>query len=170
MKYGMHVHDMIRERERVKRWETLVEEMALGREEVSLDVLPKGESIEVVQIIEAILENRNEIHVVNVPNSGAISNLPGDAIVEVSCIVGRYGIQPIHVGKLPEPIAATLRNHIAVQKLTVEAAVTGSRDIAYKAFLQDPQVSSRLTPEETEELLDEMLNAHAKYLPTFSKR
>jgi len=170
MKYGMHVHDMTRERERVKNWERLVEKIALGREEeISLDVLPKGESIEVVQIIEAILENRNEIHVVNVPNRGAISNLPEDAIVEVSCIVGRYGIQPIHVGKLPEPIAATLRNHIAAQKLTVEAAVTGNRNVAYKAFLQDPQVASKLTLEETEKLLDEMLNAHARYLPRFFK-
>jgi len=80
---------MTRERERVKKWESLVEKMALGEGEVSLDVLPWGESIEVVQIIESILENRNEIHVVNVPNNGAISNLPEDAIVEVSCIVGR---------------------------------------------------------------------------------
>ena len=170
MKYGMHVHDMTRERERVKKWENLVEKMALGEGEVSLDVLPRGESIEVVQIIESILENRNEIHVVNVPNNGAISNLPEDAIVEVSCIVGRYGIQPIHVGNLPEPIAATLTNHIATQKLTVEAAVTGDRDAAYRAFLQDPQVSSKLTLEETEKLLDDMLNAHAKYLPAFFKR
>jgi len=171
MKYGMHVHDMTRENERVKNWERLVEKMALGKgEEVSLDVLPKGEAIEVVEIIEAILENRNEIHVVNVPNRGAISNLPEDAIVEVSCVVGRYGIQPIHVGELPEPIAATLTNHIATQKLTVEAAVMGNRDAAYRAFLQDPQVSSKLTLEETERLLDDMLSAHAKYLPTFFKK
>ncbi|RJS83808.1 hypothetical protein CW706_05485, partial [Candidatus Bathyarchaeota archaeon] len=142
---------------------------ALGRVEISMDILPKGESIEVVQIIEAILENRNEIHIVNLLNDGAISNLPKDAIVEVSCVVGRYGIKPIHVGKLPEPIAATLTNHIAAQKLTVEAAVTGDRDIAYRAFLQDPQVSSKLTLEETKRLLDDMLNAHAKYLPVFFK-
>ena len=170
MKYGIHVHDMTCERERVRKWERLVEKIALGRVEISMDILPKGESIEVVQIIEAILENRNEIHIVNLLNDGAISNLPKDAIVEVSCVVGRYGIQPIHVGKLPEPIAATLTNHIAAQKLTVEAAVTGDRDIAYRAFLQDPQISSKLTLEETKRLLDDMLNAHAKYLPVFFKK
>jgi len=170
MKYDMHVHDMTRENERIKKWKNLVEKIALGEEEASLHVLPHGESIEVVQIIEAILENRNEIHVVNIPNNGAISNLPEDAVVEVSCIIGRYGIQPIHVGKLPDPIAATLTNHIETQKLTVEAAVMGDRDTAYMAFLQDPQVSSKLTLEETEELLNDMLNAHAEYLPTFFKK
>ena len=167
MKYNVHVHDMTHENERVKKWETLVEKITSGLEELSLDVLPAGEAIEVVQIIESILENRNEVFVVNVPNNGAISNLPDDAIVEVSCVVGRYGIKPIHVGKLPEPIAATLTNHIETQKLTVDAAVTGDRDIAYRAFLQDPQTSAKLTIEETEKLMDDMLNAHAKYLPQF---
>lgn len=166
MRYGIHVHDMRRENERFKKWEALIREIAEGKE-ISLEAIPREESIEVVQIIEAILEGRNEVHVVNLPNRGAVSNLPDDAIVEVSCVVGRYGIHPIHVGRLPEPIAATLANHIATQKLTVEAAVTGDRSIAYKAFLQDPQVSSKLTPEETEKMLNEMLNVHARYLPSF---
>ncbi|MDH5689065.1 MAG: hypothetical protein OEZ48_14555, partial [Candidatus Bathyarchaeota archaeon] len=77
MKYGMKVHNMEHERTRAKKWEKLVEEMSQGRaREVSLASLPKAESVEVVEIIEAILENRNEIHVVNVPNKGAIENLP----------------------------------------------------------------------------------------------
>ncbi|MEM2514066.1 MAG: hypothetical protein QXT06_02070 [Candidatus Bathyarchaeia archaeon] len=170
MKYNVHVHDMIREEERVKKWEALTEKVSAGLEELSLDALPSGEAIEVVQIIEAILENRNEIFVVNTLNNGAISNLPNDSVVEVSCVVGRYGIKPIQVGKLPEPIAATLTNHIEAQKLTVDAAVTGDRDIAYKAFLQDPQIAAKLTIEETKRLLDEMLSAHAKYLPQFFEK
>ncbi|MDH5440470.1 MAG: hypothetical protein OEY31_07685 [Candidatus Bathyarchaeota archaeon] len=168
MKYGMKVHNMEHERTRAKKWEKLVEEMSQGRaREVSLASLPKAESVEVVEIIEAILENRNEIHVVNVPNKGAIENLPENAIVEVSTVVGGYGIQPIHVGKLPDPLAATLSNHITVQELTVEAALTGDRNVAFKAFLQDPQISSKLTPEKTRRMLDEMLNAHAGHLSSF---
>lgn len=170
MKYNVHVHNMMHEDERVKKWEDLVEKIASGLVKLSLDILPSGEAIEVVQIIESILENRNDIFVVNVPNNGAISNLPDDAIVEVSCVVSRYGIKPIHVGKLPEPIAATLTNHIVTQKLTVDAAVTGDRNIAYKALLQDPQTSAKLTIEETGQLLDEMLKAHAKYLPRFFEK
>jgi len=163
---GGHIHDMKRQREKVKKWEELVKEMSRG-EEVSLDVLPKGEGIIVVDIIESYLENHNEIHAVNVENKGAISNLADDAIVEVSCVVGRYGIKPIHVGPLPEPIAALLNNHIEAQKLTVEAAVTGDRHTAYQAFLQDPNIAARLPPEKAKKLLDEMMKAHAAYLPQF---
>lgn len=141
--------------------------MARGEEEISLDVLHKDESVQVVEVMESLIENRNEVHVVNVPNRGAIDNLPPEAIVEVSATVGGYGIQPIHVGSLPEPVAATLRQHITVQELTVEAALTGDRQIALQAFLQDPQIASVLTPEETVNLLDELLKAHTDYLPQF---
>ena len=168
MSYGLHVHDMNHERERSANLEKLVDRLVSGEEAISLDVLPTAEAIEVVAIIESMLENRNEIHVVNGPNEGAISNLPDDAIVEVSSVVSGYGIVPMHVGPLPEAWAAMLRTHITVQELTVEAAVTGDRDVALQAFLLDPQVSAKLNPEETERLLDELLAAHADNLPQFA--
>ena len=168
MKYGLKVHNMERGRARVKKWESLVETMSRGeKNEVSLKAVPASEGVEVVEIIEGILDNRKAIHVVNVLNRGAIENLPEDAIVEVSCVVGAYGIQPVHVGRLPDPLAATLSNHVMVQELTVEAALTGDWRKAYQSFLQDPQVSSKLTPEKTERLLNDLLNAHAQYLPQF---
>ena len=166
---GGHIHDLNRQREKAKKWEALLEKISRGEEEeIPLEnVLPRGESIIVVKIIESFLENRNEIHVVNVENRGAISNLPDDAVVEVSCVVGRYGINPIHVGSLPKPIAALLNSHVEAQKLTVEAAITGDRQLAYEAFLQDPNIAARLTPEKAKKLLNEMLEAHAAYLPQF---
>jgi alpha-galactosidase len=176
MKYGLPVHDMEHERARVRQWEQLVEQSwppvcggSGGGEgkRVSLAELPADESVQVVELVEALVENRNEIHVVNLPNRGAIDNLPYDAIVEVSCLVGGYGIRPVHVGPLPEPVAATLRQHITVQELTVEAALSGDRHVALQAFLQDPQIAARLAPEETAALLDELLEAHADYLPQF---
>jgi len=168
MKYGIPVHDMEHERARVRQWEQLVEQWARGDgERVSLAELPADESVQVVELIEALIENRNEIHVVNLPNQGAIENLPREAIVEVSSLVGGYGIRPVHVGPLPEPVAAMLRQHITAQELTVEAALNGDRHVALQAFLQDPQIAARLAPEETAGLLDELLEAHAEYLPQF---
>ena len=93
MKYGLVVHDMEHERARAQKWERLVEQWARGKgEEVSLGALPPAEAVEVVEIMEALVENRNEVHVVNVPNGGAIENLPPEAIVEVSALVGAYSI------------------------------------------------------------------------------
>ena len=170
MNFGIRVHDM---KERVKRfaeWERIVRDMAAGVRDISLDVLPSGEAVLVVDIIEALVENRNEVYVVNTLNRGAIDNLPYDAVVEVSSIVGGYGVTPLHVGKLPGPLAAVLSNHVEAQKLTVEAALTGDKDIAFQALLQDPQVAAKLKPDQVKMLLEELLNAHADYLPRFFKK
>jgi alpha-galactosidase len=168
MRYGVTVHDAEEARARSARWERLVARWARDEGEgASLQTLPSAEAVEVVDIMEALVTGRDAVHVVNVPNQGAIDNLPPEAIVEVSSLVGGYGVQPVHVGLLPEPLAATLRQHITAQELTVEAALTGDHHIALQAFLQDPQTAARLTPEETEALLDELLGAHAGLLPQF---
>ena len=169
MLYGLHVHDMDHERERGAKWEALVESWASGRgEEVSLDVLPKAEAIEVVALMEALMTNGNAVHGVNVPNLGALANLPDDAVVEVTSLIGGYGIQPIHVGSLPEPIAATLRSHVTAQQLTAEAALTGDRRLALQAFLQDPMVQARLPQPQVAKLMDELFVAHQRHLPQFA--
>ncbi len=167
MKYGT-IHIMEEERERAAKWERLVQQWAKGEgEDASLDALPASEGIEVVDIIESLIENRSEVFAVNVPNRGAIPNLPDDAIVEVSSVVDAYGVHPLQMPALPEPIAAHMRQHIAVEQLTAEAALTGSRKLALEAFLEDLHVQRHLLPAEAEKLMDEMLAAHKKWVPAF---
>jgi alpha-galactosidase len=131
-------------------------------------VLVFGEGVEVVDIIEALIENRNEIHAVILPNHGAIPNLPFDVGVEVSTVVGGNGIHPIHVGPLPEPVAAVLRQHVDYYELIVEAGLAGDRKLALDALLFDPLTSVTLTLPETQRLLDEMMEAEAAFLPQFA--
>jgi len=169
MKYGLQVHSMDHERERGERWERLVNEWTSHQGEgVSLDVLPKGEAVLVVDIIEALLGHQNALFGVNVPNHGAIDNLPSDAVVEATSVVGGYGIQPIDLGPLPEPLAAMLRRHITTQQLTAEAALTGDYHTALQAYESDPQTQARLDMPDIRRLLDELLSAHRDYLPQFS--
>ena len=168
MAYGLHVHDMEHERSRMKHWQALVDQWTRGREgEASLNVLPKAEAIEVIQIIEALLINGSALHGVNTLNQGAIPNLPSDAVVEVTSLVNAYGIQPVRMRPLPEGLAATLRAHITTQQLTAEAALTGDYRTALQAFIQDPQTQARLALPQIKELLDEMLAAHRAHLPQF---
>ena len=101
---------------------------------------------------------------VNVPNHGAIPNLPDDAIVEVPATVDRSGLQPVQLPPLPEPVAAMCRQQISIQRLSVEAAVAGSRELALQALLLDPVIASVRT---AETVLDELLEAHREYLPQF---
>jgi len=169
MLYGLHVHEMEHERSRMQHWEQLVRSWSSGENEhVSLDVLPKAEAIEVVEIIEALLTNRRTLFGLNVRNDGAIANLPDAAIVEVTSLVDGYGVRPVQVGALPEPLAAMLRQHITAQQLTAEAALTGSYETALQAFVHDPQTQARLKLDDIRALLDEMLDAHRPHLPQFS--
>lgn len=124
---------------------------------------PSGEIA--FDIICAIAGNRNEyVLAVNIPNNGAITNLPRDAVVEVPALVSGYGIQGLTMGDLPPGIAALCQTQVAVQELVVKAAVEGDRQAAMQALLVDPVVDSISGAQHT---LDELLSAHRPYLPQF---
>jgi alpha-galactosidase len=172
MRYGITTHDMNYERARVREQEELAARWASPESgPMMLADLPPGdedEGIEVIAIMEAILDNRNETHVVNVRNGGTIPNLPADAVVEVTALVNAYGIRPIATPPLPEALAAHLRHYAALQHQMVEAALSGDRRAALQAFLLDPMLQARLDVEQTEALLDELLAAQAEHLPRFA--
>jgi alpha-galactosidase len=55
-------------------------------------------------LIDALVnDNRVELQV-NVPNRGAIEGIPDDVVVEVPAMCSARGVQPYHVGKLPEAL------------------------------------------------------------------
>lgn len=173
VRYGIKTHDMDYERGRVKQFEDLAAAWTQpDAGAVTLDDLPPGdedEGIEVIQIMEAIVDNRNETHIINMVNGGTIPNLPADAIVEVNASVNAYGVRPIYTGPLPEPLAAHLRHYVALQKQMVKAALSGNRNDALHAFLLEPTIAARLDLKQTEALLDELLAAHREQLPQFAR-
>ena len=102
----------------------------------------------------------------NVPNAtGAISNLPADACIEVPCLVDENGVQPTAVGALPSQLAALNRTNIGVQTLAVQAALTGNRENVYHAVALDPLTAALCTLEQIHAMTDELLVAHADRLP-----
>jgi len=101
----------------------------------------------------------------NVMNTGLIDNLPAGCCVEVPCLVDRNGVQPVHVGALPPQLAALMQTNINVQALTVEAALTGKRELVYQAAMLDPHTAAELDPDQITALVDELLAAHRVWLP-----
>ncbi len=100
----------------------------------------------VVAIAEALLTGRDMVELaVNVPNHGAIANLPPDAVVEVPAVIGAAGVTGLAVGALPEAIAGVLTARVMQQELTVQAAVTGDRTTAIQALCADPLVPNTRT-------------------------
>ncbi len=105
----------------------------------------------------------------NVPNRCEdgllIDNLPADCCVEVPCIASSRGIEPQAVGALPRQLAALMQTNINVQGLTVEAALTGSREAVYHAAMLDPHTAAELSLDEIHSLVDDLLEAHGHWIP-----
>jgi alpha-galactosidase len=119
-----------------------------------------------IQIIDAVAHDLNQHELaVNVPNQGCISNLPDDAVIEAPASVSGRGVQSIHIGALPEGLAAMLRQQIDIQKLVVQAGVYGDRQAALQALLLDPTVHAYA---QAKYMLDDLLRAHERYLPQFA--
>ena len=143
--------------QRLQRW---------GGGQDPLDSLLERRSGErAVAIIAGVLGNTHQYELaVNVPNAGLIPNLPAWAIVEVPATVDATGVHGVHVGPLPEPIAAMCRTQAAVIDRVVEAGVHGDRHTALEALLLDPVVTSI---SQAEAILDELLEVHKDFLPQF---
>lgn len=119
-------------------------------------------------IMDAIVTGKPTMIAGNVMNTGLITNLPVDSCVEVPCLVDKNGIQPTYIGDLPTQLAALNRTNINVQQLTVEAALTLSKDKIYQAALMDPHTSSELSIDDIRQLVDDLIEAHGNYLPKYN--
>ena len=97
-------------------------------------------------------------------NQGTISNLPKDAVVEGHAMVDERGITPLNVGDLPKPFVGLAQQIIEWQELSVEAALTGDKDILYQALLACPYVIDTIP---AKKIMDELLVAHSDYMPQF---
>lgn len=118
-------------------------------------------------IIEAITTNRPYQIGGNVLNRGLITNLPGEAVVEVPCLVDGSGIQGTVVGALPTPCAAMNQTNINPQLLTIEAALTLKKERIYQAAMLDPHTAAELSIDDIVKLCDELIAAHGKMLPKY---
>lgn len=105
----------------------------------------------------------------NVVNRGCITNLPGDAIVEVPGYVDGNGMNFPIVGDLPLGCAAVCNTSISVQRLAVEAAVTGDDELLRQAMMMDPLVGAVCNPPEIWQMVDDMLIAQARWLPQYKR-
>jgi alpha-galactosidase len=120
-------------------------------------------------IVDSIVTGTPRVVYGNVRNGGSVENLPPDACVEVACAVDRNGVRALRYGSLPPACAALNQTQIAVQRLTVEAAATGDRDLVHAAVALDPLTSAVQTLPRIHEMVDRMLEAEAAWLPPFAR-
>ncbi len=119
---------------------------AVGYERIALDVMT------------AMHANEPKVMPLNVPNCGAVRDLSPETAVEVPCVIDGNGPRPLATGSLPGSIRTLLVQVKEYERLTVRAALGGSRALALDALAANPLVRSR---ELAATLLDEYRNAHS---------
>jgi len=135
---------------------------------IETDLPPLARSPEATaDIVSAVANGRSVRTIVNLPNTGQIDNLPRGAVVETLAEITSAGAHPLTVGALPAGVLGTLQPHVTNQELIAQAALEGDRRLALQAMVNDPLVGNL---EVARHLLDDLLAAHADYLPQFRKR
>ena len=119
-------------------------------------------------IIHSLETGKPRVVYGNVMNDGLIDNLPADCCVEVPILVDKSGLQPTTIGALPPQLAAVMQTNINVQRLTVEAALTGKRQHIYHAAMMDPHTAAELDLDQIYALVDDLIEAHGDWLPEFT--
>ncbi|WP_174255888.1 6-phospho-beta-glucosidase [Phytoactinopolyspora mesophila] len=93
-------------------------------------------------LMRAIAADEQVTLVLNVRNRSALPGLDAAAVVEVPCLVGRNGAHPLAAGALEPSSSALVASVKAAERMTIEAASTGSRAAAVKALAIHPLVGS----------------------------
>ncbi|MCJ0580385.1 6-phospho-alpha-glucosidase, partial [Enterococcus cecorum] len=88
----------------------------------------------IVDLARAIAYNTHERMLLIVPNNGAIANFDETAMVEVPCIVGSNGPEPLTQGNIPRFQKGLMEQQVAVEKLVVEAWEEGSYQKLWQAL------------------------------------
>ncbi|MER6084214.1 6-phospho-beta-glucosidase [Streptomyces sp. NPDC001833] len=93
-------------------------------------------------VMAAVSRNERATMILNVRNGTTVSALPQDAVVEVPVTVDANGVHPLTITQPDLHQAGLMQQVKAVERLTISAAVTGSRTDALKAFSLHPLVDS----------------------------
>ena len=116
----------------------------------------------IVDLCIALAFNTKERMLLIVPNNGAIENFDDDAMVEIPCLVGSNGYEPLSIGKIPTFQKGLMEQQVACEKLVVDAWQQHSYHKMWQAYTLNRCVPSA---EVAKELLDDYIEANKGYWP-----
>ncbi len=132
----------------------------------SISPWPSGELV--AELIAGITTGEERHMPMNLPNHGQVQNLPDDVVVECIGVTGASGVRPRDTAGVGSVLGEYLRQIVASQEITVDAALTGDRTRVIEAMLTD-QLAGHLPYERLVAMTDELLAATAPWLPNFKK-
>lgn len=118
-----------------------------------------------IPIIEGIVaDTGHQERAVNIPNIGFIANLPTDVIVEIPAMVNKEGIHGDMLGELPEGLRGLMLMQVSLNRLTAQAVIQKSKDLALQALLLDPVVNDAIAAEDAFDTILELQHEYLGYL------
>jgi 6-phospho-beta-glucosidase len=118
---------------------------------------------EAMAVLEAIAGNTRAVLTLNTANRSSLPFLDERAVVEVPCIVGRTGPVPVAIGEVAPHARALVETMKDVERSTIDAAISGSRQDAIRALALHPLVPSVTTARE-------ILDGYCERLPGLKER
>lgn len=127
----------------------------------------EGYEVLAMAVMTAVANRQPSNLILNVPNRGSMPELDPSDVVEVGSFVDQHAASAIATGRMPEAVRPLVVSVKEYERLTVQAAVSGSYHAALRALIQHPLVGSYSL---ARCILDDYLAAHSEYLPQFEGR
>lgn len=119
-----------------------------------------------LNFVDAIVNNKNQVQIVDHPNMGSIKDIPFEYVVESPCLINGAGVWPIAMGEVPPHMLAFIQEAKQYEILATKAAMTGDYHAALEALVTTPIIHSF---EKSRAVLNDLLIAHKEYLPNFKE-
>ncbi|CAM5409204.1 putative 6-phospho-beta-glucosidase [Streptomyces afghaniensis 772] [Streptomyces afghaniensis] len=116
----------------------------------------------IVDLARAIAYDTQERMLLIVENNGAIQNFDPTAMVEIPCIVGVNGPEPLVQGTIPRFQKGLMEQQVAVEKLVVEAWEEHSYQKLWQAITLSRTVPNARV---AKQILDDLMEANKEYWP-----
>ncbi|MEG1275798.1 MAG: hypothetical protein RSD27_08910, partial [Ruthenibacterium sp.] len=132
--------------------------------EATLFQRSEGEHEQLVEMIHSLACDERKVFSVNIPNEGAITGLPADAVLEIPAVAAGVGFCPMVVPHFEGPMRAYIQRRLASVEITVEAAIKGDRALWAEAMMLDGAVTDYGV---AEQLVNDFIAEHKDYLPQY---
>lgn len=95
-----------------------------------------------LDLVDALSGEGHHVMILNVANRSSLPFLDERAVVEVPVVVGRGGVAPVAIGAVPMEAQALILAVRAAERVAIDAALSGSRQMAIQALALHPLVPS----------------------------
>jgi 6-phospho-beta-glucosidase len=111
-------------------------------ERLAQDVDGGGYQKVALDLMAALATGQPSTMILNVRNGTQVPELPENAVIEVGCLVDAAGVHPWPVAPVTGEMLGLMSQVKSAERLTIAAALHGSRDLAWRAFAAHPLVDS----------------------------